>query len=280
MAGSIEDFENGMTDEELAALEEEGTMANPGNGTADETAAATPPEKTNDDEEDGSQPVKKAKVADDEEDDDSKTPWHKHPRWIAQRKKQEALEAELQEQREWREKMEAQLQQRTGAEEDEELPPIPSWFIEAYGDDAELWALHVENETKREAEAEERILARLQARQQEESGREEQSLQWVDDQLAEVRENLADGEPDFEDNALLKIVTEFRPSDQEGNLDFRAAYNILQKMKPIVEAPAPKPKNGTIDKKNIAAHVIPSSSEPEDEVIASNETFQNGDKPW
>jgi hypothetical protein len=280
MAGNIDEFTNGLTPEEQAELDKD-EMANPDNGTADDTATVTPPDKTNDEEEEGSDPDKKPKAG--EEADDEKTPFHKHPRWIAQRKKEEALEAELQEARAWREKYEPVIESvaKGGGEETTELPPIPDWFITAYGEDEELWALHLENEERLETEREERIIARIKSEQEESTTREQQDLQWVDDQLISVRENLQEGEPDFEDNELLKIVTDFRPSDEEGNLDFRAAYNILQKMKSAGTAPAPKPKNGSIvDKKNLAAHVIPSSSEPDTEHVASNEEFANGNKPW
>ena len=278
MAGNIDEFTNGLTPEEQAELDKD-EMANPGNGTADDTATATPTEKKNDEEEDGSDPSKTKPKSDE---DENNLPFHKHPRWIAQRKKEEALEAELQEAREWREKYEPVIESvaKGGGEETTELPPIPDWFITAYGEDEELWALHLENEERLEAEREERIIARIKSEQEESTTREQQDLQWVDDQLASVRENLQEGEPDFEDNELLKIVTDFRPSDEEGNLDFRAAYTILLKTK-SAGAPAPKPKNGSIiDKKNLAAHVTPSSSEPETEHIASNEEFANGNKPW
>lgn len=278
----MDEFDNGFTPEEQEALEKGEkveTTANPVGDEEKETPTATPTEEKTEEGETGSEPEKKPKSDEDED----KLPFHKHPRWIAQRKKEEALERELQEERAWREKYEPVLEKisTSGGDEETELPPIPDWFITAYGEDEELWALHVENETRLEQEREDRIVARLKAEKEEESSREAQDLQWVEDQLASVRDNLQEGEPDFDDNALLKVITDFRPSDEDGNLDFRAAYNILQRMKADGTAPAPKPKNdSTSDKKNLAAHVTPSASETETEHVASNEDFANGEKPW
>lgn len=263
----MEEFENGLTEEENKALiGEPEAVANPEGEEEKETPAVPPAEEKTNEEEEGSDP---------ENTPEEKLPFHKHPRWIAQQNREKALEAEI---AALRETVETRIAPQDD-EETEELPEMPEWFVAAYGDDPELWEQYLAIEEQKEAEREERILQRIAERTSQKADEEKASLEWVDTQLASVRENLQEGEPDFDDNALLKVVTDFRPSDEEGNLDFRAAYEILQKMGNA--APVTKTEgNGSIqDKKRLASHTPGSGGEPNAETVTTSEDLAK-DRPW
>ena len=73
-------------------------------------------------------PSQKGENTSDESEED-KLPFHRHPRWIAQRKRLEADEAELKELREFREKAEPFLKEKESTE-----VKLPDWWSSAYGD--------------------------------------------------------------------------------------------------------------------------------------------------
>lgn len=276
----MEEFENGLTEEENKALIGEPetvieevvpvveTVANPEGEVEKETPTVPPAEDKTNEKGEGSEP---------ENTPEEKLPFHKHPRWIAQQNREKALEAEIAAQNE---KL-ASLESRIPVKEEEtpQIPDMPEWFVAAYGDDPELWEKYYSIEAQKEIEREERLLAKIEERTSQKAEEEKKSLEWVDTQLASVRESLKDGEPDFEDNALLKVVTDFRPTDEEGNLNFRAAYDILQKMGTV--APVTKIEgNGSIqDKKRLASHTPASGGEPTIETVTTSEQLSN-DPPW
>lgn len=262
----MEEFENGLSEEENKALIGDETVANP-EGEEEKETPAVPPADDKTNEEETVPPTEN-------KDEEEKLPFHKHPRWIAQQNREKALEAEI---AALRETVETRIAPQE--EETEELPEMPEWFAEAYGDDPELWEKYITIENQKETEREERLLARMEERTSQRAEEEKKSLEWVDTQLASVREGLQEGEPDFDDNALLKVVTDFRPSDEEGNLDFRAAYNILQKMG--TAAPVTKTEgNGSIqDKKRLASHTPGSGGEPTAETVTTSEDLAK-DRPW
>lgn len=298
----IDTFDNGMTEEEMAELNGENAQpVNPeptkieeeekddtveDNTTKPEMAEEkeTPPassteQKTDEEKETGSDPENTP--------DENKLPFHKHPRWIAQRKKEEFLETQLAETNAKLEELQKQI--KPAAELATDPVAIPEWFTELYGsDDPEkdqaVYQKYLKAQEAEEEDRYKRFRERLDRETTEASEREKEDLEWVDSQIAHVRESLEEGQPDFDNNALLKIVWDYKPMKEEDGVlvpDFMAAYNILINMKSTSESPAPKPKDPAVEqKKKLAAHPTTASGESQTEgAIASNETLAL-DPPW
>lgn len=299
----IDNFENGMTEEEMAALEEENrqpvnpeapkeedTTAKPESAEETETPSAAPTEQKTDEEATGSDPENPPKVEvkdGDETPDDPKKPWHTHPRWIARENKMKALEKELEEQKAWRESVESRL--APAPADDDAVLEIPDWFAELYGSedpekDQQVYKRYLSARKAEEDQIVERVTGRVAAEQTQQTEQEKADLEWVDSELSAVRESMQDGDPAFEDNELLKVIKDFRPmKEEDGQLvpDFGAAYDILkmQKSKAPATPEPPKPKQPTQQKKDLAAHVPSAVSEPGTETVASNESLAL-DPPW
>ena len=221
----------------------------------EETPAAPSAEDKTDEEEEGSQPDKEA---------EDKIPFHKHPRWEAMMRKNKELEAEL-------ESLKGTVESRQHESDEEEEVEIPQWFVDLYGDDPETFKAYLQAEEQKEAEREERIIRRMAERKDEESRKEQEYQEWVDDQLETLRES---GE-DFEDNALMKVMVEYAPSDAEGNLDFSKGLAILRKL----GGGEPGSNKSVSDKKRIAASTTPSGGDTNNQDVATSETFAKN-RPW
>lgn len=306
--GDIDSFENGMTPEEMAALDEENRQpvnpvapvveeekdeedasAKPVQAEETETPTATPTEEKTDEEEKGSDPEKQPNVTTPKEDDEDKLPFHKHPRWIAQQQKLKEKDEQIAKLIEAQERIETKLQSSDKTDQDEQPLAIPDWFTELYGSDdpekdQEVYRRYLGAEKQREDELVTRATERIAAEKTQQAEKESADLEWVDSQIAAVREGLKDGEPDFEDNELLKIVRDYKPMKEEnGELvpDFGAAHGILKALKasPTATPVVTKPAQATAQKKALAAHAPAAVSTPESDTVASNESLAL-DPPW
>ncbi len=261
--------------------EGEDTTAKPVQAEEKETPTATPTEEKTEEKETGSEPKKQP--------DEENLPFHKHPRWIAQQQKLKEKDQEIAELKAAQERIEARLQSSDKKVEDEQPIAIPSWFQELYGSDdpekdQQVYRDYLAAEEARENERIERVKQSIAAEETQRSEREKADLEWVDNQIAAVREGLSETDPKFEDNELLKVIKDYRPMKEEnGELvpDFGAAYSILKALKSSGQAPAPAPKpvQQTAQKKALAAHTPSAVGEPEAGTIASNESLAL-DPPW
>lgn len=295
----IDNFENGMTEEEMAALEEENrqpvnpetpkeedTTAKPESAEETETPSAAPTEQKTDDNPEGSEPEKKPEP-EGEKPEGKKMDFHDHPRWIARENKMKAQEKELNELKAWKESVESRL--APAPADDDAVLEIPDWFAELYGSedpekDQQVYKRYLSARKAEEDQIVERVTGRVAAEQTQQTEQEKADLEWVDSELSAVRESMQDGDPTFEDNELLKVIKDFRPmKEEDGQLvpDFGAAYDILkiQKSKAPATPEPPKPKQPTQQKKDLAAHVPSAVSEPGTETVASNESLAL-DPPW
>jgi hypothetical protein len=294
----IDSFENGMTPEEMAALEEENRQpANPEapaeistkpvQAEETETLPAPSTEQKTDEEEEGSEPGKKPDVIN--QDDEDKLPFHKHPRWIAQQQKLKEKDEQIARLTEAQERIEARIRSVDEAAEKDQPLAIPEWFTELYGSDdpekdQEVYQRYLVAEKAREDELVARATERISAEKTQQAEQESADLEWVDSQIAAVRAGMEDGDQAFEDNDLLKIIRDYKPmKEEDGALvpDFVAAYGILKALNGS-KSPAPttqKPVQATTQKKALAAHTPAAVSTPETETIASNESLAL-DRPW
>ena len=123
--------------------------------------------------------------------------------------------------------------------------PVPSWFANTFGENEQAW----EQYQGYEKELRQKIKDEFY-QEQEELGRQQEAEQkkwsdWTSNQLQQMKD---DGLK-FDQNELLKVLVEYKPMDDEGNLNFRKGYEILSKIKVGEEVEKSK-KTG--EKKKIA----------------------------
>lgn len=175
------------------------------------------------------------------EDADDKLPFHKHPRFkrvideknsLAERV--ETLSKELEDMR------------KGAAPKAPADAPAPSWFTKAFGDDPELWKEYQGYEIARREEIKSEIEAEATQSAKKEQDEKAYWEGWVDKQLTALEdEGLA-----FDRNKLLKVALDYKPTDDEGNIDFRKAHDLLTKLEPA-------PKQEAKAKKDVAAKAAP-----------------------
>lgn len=194
----------------------------PADSSAEETQTETAPSPDGADEAEG-------KASNNQ--DDSNLPFHKHPRWKAINDRNEYLE------RAFAESLEAQRQmlERVApkAEPTQQVPEIPEWFSKAYGDDPEVWAAQQEF-MRGQSEA---IRAEIKREAEMESQRQEEEKnhwnKWADESLSTVEKTynvkLKDGEPLT--NEFLKFVVDYKPSDDQGNLDLVKGWKLFSDLR-------------------------------------------------
>lgn len=179
----------------------------------------------------------------DNTDDETKLPFHKHPRW-------RALQQELKEAREFREAVMPLLERLGQKPEDrrEEEEKVPDWFIELFGENEVAWQKYRAYDENQRKKLRAEILHEIQVEQENMVRQQKAQEKWVDDEL----QKLSDEGFTFERNELLKVALDYLPTDADGNIDFRKAYEILQLKKAGI-APA-KPRSE--EKKKIADQTV------------------------
>ena len=163
--------------------------------------------------------------------DESKLPFHKHPRWKAMHDENAALKQSLQEfMQSQRQVLERIAPPQVQAPQQEQ---IPEWFVKAYGDDPQVWEAH-QTFMREQREAIKNDLLREQQEMQMRQTQEAQAQEkWVDDSLAAVEQSygvkLQPGESTT--NEFIKFVIDFKPTDNEGNLDLVNGWKLFQEMR-------------------------------------------------
>ncbi len=144
-----------------------------------------------------------------------------------------------------------QLEARLAALEKEEAPEKSEFVSSLVGDNQDVevkWAK--EKESLKEEMKREIIQDQLDA-QKKEQEQKEYWVKWTGDRLSEVEKefNVDFKTDESKKNELSKIMLDYSPTDEQGNLDYRKGYKILQdlgKAKEIEET------QKTQVKKNIA----------------------------
>jgi hypothetical protein len=181
---------------------------------------------------------------------DDKTPLHKDARFkrvIEERNRERAEKRELMERLE-------RLEKERRPDAQKSTSSKPAWFAKFFGDDEEAWDGFQQMTASAKEQAKAEAIAELK-REQETSSKESQKWQsWVNEQV----ESLEDEGETFDRNALFKVMDEYRPTDSEGNLDFKKGLELLKlkgsKPSNIAEkrkagAMAPTSKSGSEPKK-------------------------------
>ncbi len=157
-------------------------------------------------------------VVEDKAVDEKEPPFHKHPRFKqltdenrTMKEKLDSLTETLNELREQK------------APKDESVPPE---FAYLFGDNKEAWQAYRQFDDKRFAEFKNQVIQELQGQQQQ----QEQQSQYWDNWVKEQTQELRDEGKTFDQNKLYKLMAEYKPTDDEGNLDFRKGYALYEKL--------------------------------------------------
>lgn len=196
-----------MTDSILADIPKDGDT-DPFAGLEKETPSESQPEE-----------IKETETP--EKTEEKEVPFHEHPRWIAHQK-------ELEELRAFKEEVVPQLEQlRTLKDTPQPTGTVPDWFRELYGDNVEAYKKLQAHEQQTYQEIEQRVLNAQEARKQQELQEISKWNGWVDGEVSRLQ---SEGKA-FEKNELLKVMIDYRPSDDKGNFDFNKGYAIYEALK-------------------------------------------------
>jgi hypothetical protein len=122
-------------------------------------------------------------------------------------------------------------------------------LTEAFGENESISKKYQEYERDLREQLKEEIREeQTQAYQQEQQARQKVD-QWTNQQL----QNLKDEGLKFDQNELLKVVVNYKPVDDAGNLDFHKSYDILEKIK---AAESVEKFKKTDEKKKIASQTM------------------------
>ena len=182
-----------------------------------ETSAESPAEKKPEEE-------KKPPA---EEEKETEIPFHKHPRFkevIQARKeaekKAEELEGEL-------EKLREDVDSKFSEIKESHSETIPAWFSELYGDNAEAWNKYQEHDKETRDEIKQEIREEFESEQKKKTKEAEYWNNWIDGQITDLKDTGLK----FEKNDLMKVMFDYKPTDDEGNLDFKKGYEIMEMLK-------------------------------------------------
>lgn len=182
-------------------------------------------------------------------------PFHKHPRWIAQKRKEKELEARLAE----FEKKFADVEPLLKQPQQERLP---DWWARRYGeteDSVKAYREYQENTNQERERIKEEVVNAIKAEQENEKVEEKTAKEVIDSQLEEMKDEGLD----FETPELMKFIIDFQKEygsgsllDAEGNYDLRKSLTLMQKLQPKAE------DNSTKIKKQVASNLMKSKVSP------------------
>ena len=195
-----------------------------------ENPSGSQPEK--DEKESPSQKGEKEKVESDEkkdskkpdntsDEDEDKIPFHKHPRF-------KELVQERNELREMVEELSNKVDERFSEikKESGKSEEIPAWFSRLYGDDPGVYAEYAKADKERREEIKAEIREEFEEKRKKDEEEIEKNNKWVKESI----QSLKDEGYKFEKNELLKIMVDYQPTDENGNLDFKKGLKLLEKL--------------------------------------------------
>lgn len=128
----------------------------------------------------------------------------------------------------YRDKYEALLEQQATVKADapqtQTSTAKPEWFKKYFGDDDEAWQGFQGMTSTAKEEAKREALQEIETKQTEAQETAKRANEWVEEQVSSLKET----EGDFDRNALFKVMDKYRPTDDQGNLDFKAGLEILR----------------------------------------------------
>lgn len=175
--------------------------------TTEESNEEETPATDGEQEEETTEPV--------EEQSEDNLPFHKHPRW-----------KELHEDNKLLKETVNQLNERlsTFNTVPEPTEEAPQWFVNAYGDDPDLYKQYKQAEEQRIADLKQQVIEEIRQEQTSQATQISEYEQKIESDI----QALKDKGYDFDENAVKKIVLDNELFDIEGNLNFKAGYEIYK----------------------------------------------------
>lgn len=206
-------------------LDDEEKVENPSESQTEKDEKESPSQKGDEDkkeskdDKDKDKDSKKSDKTSDEEED--KIPFHKHPRFQELVKERNELREEVEELNRKVDEGFSKIEKDSGKNKD-----IPAWFSRLYGDDPEVWKEYERADKERREEIKAEIREEFEERRKNEEADVVKNNQWVRESL----QTLKDEGHKFEKNELLKIMVDYQPTDEKGNLDFHRGLEIYNKI--------------------------------------------------
>lgn len=207
-----------------------------------ETPTDSPTEETKTEEPPASEGGEEEKPQENIQSEVKPPPFNEHPRWRQLQQRSEEREEAYQELQEKQIELERQLKEKQQSQE-----PMPNWFQEQFGDNPQVWqGFRDYNQVQRE-QLKAEILQEQQAVTQQQVEQAKYWENWVEDSIMTVEQeqgiDLSQGQ---ERNAYLKFMGDYRPTDDQGNLDFKRGWDLYSQTKS-------QPKQNVAEKKEVAA---------------------------
>lgn len=108
-------------------------------------------------------------------------------------------------------------------------PEIPQEFKDLFGDNAEAWEKYDALSKRQKESWIKEYEERTQAKEREKQETEQRSQEWLKSEL----QTLTDEGKTFDKNKLIKIATEYMPTDENGLLSIPKAYELYKKFEAI-----------------------------------------------
>jgi len=174
----------------------------------------------------------------DSTDDESKLPFHKHPRWKEMYETNKTLKEQNELMLEKLSRLDDVSERVTELAKSRDTQPtaVPEWFARLYGNDPEVYRLYNEASTQEKASMREEIKREVAKELQQEEQQRQQSLKQGIDWVQKNIQSLKDSGEQFDENELKKVALDYKPTDDEGNIDFTKALSILKATKSSVNA--------------------------------------------
>ena len=155
-------------------------------------------------------------------------PFHKHPRFKAlideRRETQEELKS-LKEEME-RIRLSSQSNQTTSSQ-------IPDWFSEVWGLNEDAWQKYQKFSSAEKQQWKQEAIAEIKAEQQKLSEENSRWEGWIEEQL----DTLKSEGKQFDRNEFLKVMVDYKPTNDQGLYDFEKGYDLYTKLKQVEEKP-------------------------------------------
>lgn len=121
----------------------------------------------------------------------------------------------------------------------------PDWWVKLYGDSpeaVEAWQIQAEQNERLKQEAREEAIQALRDQEQQEEQRVNDNLSYIDDNISSLSDKLGRELTSKEESALLDIVDEYTPKDDNGDyigalMPFDKAWEIYELKNKVTKAP-------------------------------------------
>lgn len=185
------------------------------------------------------------------ENEEEQVPFHKHPRFKALIEEKQQLKQTVEELLPLKEEVERMKQEIQHRGEYQTSLQIPDWFSELFGENEQAYQKYLSHTQAEREHIKADVMHEFQQAAEVRSQEEERWNKWVDHSINALKEQ---GHT-FNQNELMKVMVDYRPTDDQGNLSFEKGYALLEKLT------AAQPSSAK-EKKDIASKSI-SENKPE-----------------